>query len=405
MPQNVPSLSHAQAELEAAALVNRGIECIHAQRFDEALNCLNRALAIRPGMALAYFNRGVLFQNMAQRGAMIADFGRAMQLDPDNFDIFFNVGIFCLQEKQYMQSIQATQRAIELKPDHAPAWLMLASAYYETGNSDAVEKLLERLVQKFPDDRSVQVADALFPPPLPRSREALDPSRARFLGTIDDLTRRGIGIADPLMERYNSLFFLAYHGRPHKEMAQRVAQFFLKSCPELEYTAAHCKKPRKKAGAKIRVGFVSPSMHENTLNQFLLKIIEKLGEHPAFEVYVFSSAPPLHPNVQSIRKRLSRYVDLPRNLKEAQQVIAREEMDILLYMEVGSDQLMYCLPFARLAHMQCVWGGIPVTTGIPNMDHFISNSDCEPEGAEAHYSERLVMLSRTLSVFSRPNIP
>ena len=53
----------------------------------------------------------------------------------------------------------------------------------------------------------------------------------------------------------------------------------------------------------------------------------------------------------------------------------------------------YFLAFSRLARVQCVTWGHPDTTGIPNMDYFISSNLIEPKEADEHYSEKLQRLN------------
>jgi protein O-GlcNAc transferase len=66
----------------------------------------------------------------------------------------------------------------------------------------------------------------------------------------------------------------------------------------------------------------------------------------------------------------------------------------------------YLLAFSRLARVQCVSYGHPDTSGVPNMDYYISNDLYEPPGAAAHYSERLVELHAlpTLAYYFRPTV-
>ena len=61
----------------------------------------------------------------------------------------------------------------------------------------------------------------------------------------------------------------------------------------------------------------------------------------------------------------------------------------MFYADLGMDIRTYFLAFARLAPVQCVTWGHPDTTGIPNMDYFISSDLIEADGAEKHYSETL----------------
>jgi protein O-GlcNAc transferase len=53
--------------------------------------------------------------------------------------------------------------------------------------------------------------------------------------------------------------------------------------------------------------------------------------------------------------------------------------------------------------VQCVSWGHPVTTGIPALDYFISARSIEPEDAQTHYSERLILLERLPTYYWRPH--
>jgi len=63
---------------------------------------------------------------------------------------------------------------------------------------------------------------------------------------------------------------------------------------------------------------------------------------------------------------------------------------------VGSDSLNYILPSLRLAPVQCTSWGIQDSSGIANLDYYLSSRWLEPDGAAAHYSERLLLLDTLL---------
>ena len=67
--------------------------------------------------------------------------------------------------------------------------------------------------------------------------------------------------------------------------------------------------------------------------------------------------------------------------------------------------LTYFLAFARLAPLQCLTWGHPDTTGIANLDRFLSCDAMEPAGAERHYSETLVRLPGPTLHYARPALP
>jgi predicted O-linked N-acetylglucosamine transferase (SPINDLY family) len=62
----------------------------------------------------------------------------------------------------------------------------------------------------------------------------------------------------------------------------------------------------------------------------------------------------------------------------------------------------YFLAFARLAPVQAVTWGHPVTTGIANIDYFVSSAPAEPAGAVRHYGERLIELPVMSNSYARP---
>jgi predicted O-linked N-acetylglucosamine transferase (SPINDLY family) len=83
------------------------------------------------------------------------------------------------------------------------------------------------------------------------------------------------------------------------------------------------------------------------------------------------------------------------------------QLDVLFYQDVGLEPLSYFLAFARLAPVQLTSFGHPDTTGIPNLDFFLSSTLYELPGAQRDYSERLVEIADagTLSYYHRPRPP
>jgi predicted O-linked N-acetylglucosamine transferase (SPINDLY family) len=77
---------------------------------------------------------------------------------------------------------------------------------------------------------------------------------------------------------------------------------------------------------------------------------------------------------------------------------------ILLYPEIGIDPIAGGLAAMRLARVQCVAWGQPVTSGMPTIDHYLSSALMEPDDADSHYTEHLVRLPN-LGLFYTPDAP
>jgi CRISPR-associated protein Csy1 len=81
-----------------------------------------------------------------------------------------------------------------------------------------------------------------------------------------------------------------------------------------------------------------------------------------------------------------------RSLEAIARQVRDDELDILVYPEIGMHPDTETLAALRLAPVQCAGWGHPTTTGLPSIDWFISCAEMEPQGAAAHYSERLALL-------------
>src|SRR5262249_36956635 len=108
---------------------------------------------------------------------------------------------------------------------------------------------------------------------------------------------------------------------------------------------------------------------------------------------------------QSIRQAADNYLVVPTHVRRARQTIADQKLDVLFYSDIGMDSHTYSLAFHRLARVQCVTWGHPVTTGVPNIDYFLSSELLEADDADGHYTEHLVRLPSLPTYYYRPQMP
>jgi protein O-GlcNAc transferase len=152
---------------------------------------------------------------------------------------------------------------------------------------------------------------------------------------------------------------------------------------------------------RIRLGFVSANFGPHVVAQMMAMIMAGMPRD-RFEVIA----------VHLVGDREEETVIAPycdrtervqeRRLGAIRQRLADLRLDILGYPDIGMDRMTYLLAYARLAHVQCVMGGHPVTTGIPAIDYFLSSSWFEPDDAQDHYTERLVAPHLLNTPFPRP---
>ncbi len=355
----------------AAALNNLGNISRDAWRLDEAGDYYRRALEIQPNFAEAANNLGSVFADLRRYDEALACYRKALECQPSYAEAYKNLGIILQEDGLIQEATTSFRRALELSPN----------------------------------DAGLKLRSAFALPVIPGSVEEIDERRAKLGNEIDRLMSESLTISDPVRETSGPVFHLAYHGRDARNLQERIARLYLQAAPSLHEVAPHC-LPGAGAASRsvddlVRVGIVSRFLHNHSIGDHYAGLIRAFpARNVRYTVFRFSG--PSDAVTESIENAVSECVTLPTRLDEARTEIARRQLDVLLYTDIGMDPWTYFLGFARLAPVQCVTLGQPVTTGIPNIDYFLSYENIETVDAQAHYSETLVRLKHMPHYFARP---
>lgn len=156
-------------------------------------------------------------------------------------------------------------------------------------------------------------------------------------------------------------------------------------------TSSSSSNPKDSISYPIRIGFFSRYFFHHPIGLLSTGIIELLSgktlypgidQHEGlFEVHVlFLEGGPQSMYYDSIQERIINtsqhqhyYSIKTQSFNEIIHQISSLQLDILIYPEIGLDPITYFLAFSRLAKVQATWIGHPETTGIPNIDYFLSN--------------------------------
>ena len=88
--------------------------------------------------------------------------------------------------------------------------------------------------------------------------------------------------------------------------------------------------------------------------------------------------------VASELRAAANFVVLPRNVTGAARAIHSAALDVLVYPEIGMDAFVYFLAFQRLASVQLMFWGHPVSPAMPtdSIDYFVTSDLFEPHDHE-----------------------
>jgi CRISPR-associated protein Csy1 len=161
-------------------------------------------------------------------------------------------------------------------------------------------------------------------------------------------------------------------------------------------------QPRAIAGRKLRVGFLSHFFFNCTAGRYFSSWITHL-DRERFESVVYYTNEWVADDTRKIAAAATTFRHRPgRPLYTLAQEVAADRLDVLVFPELGMHPETFALAGLRLAPVQCAGWGHPDTTGLPNIDWFVSCEAMEPEGADQHYSERLALLPGLGTRYSIP---
>jgi len=155
-------------------------------------------------------------------------------------------------------------------------------------------------------------------------------------------------------------------------------------------------------GARVRVGFASAFFRDCTVGHYFQSWITELdGER--FEKFVYSLETGNDAIADAIRHAADRHVRLTGTIRDAAAQMLADDLDILVYPELGMHGRTYALAGLRLAPVQCAGWGHPETSGHPTIDCFLSSALMEPDDGQRSYVERLVLLPGLGTSYTPPH--
>ena len=363
---------------------------------------LNNKLDSLKEILLAYLNLGNLFYNQINIAEAYHCYGKCVYSSSIENDLYETaltnyVLINKTSNHAYDKMILLLEKHIKDNSSNTSLITSLLGLLYATNQYKKAEEFLKPFKDILEKERRMIV----LLPPIPiiyNSQEEIDNIRDKLEAKLDVLLLQDITIPESKLLIMNS-FYLAYHNRNNKNILSKLSSFYEKTTSSITYTAKHC-KDYKYSSKKIKLGIISNHLIPNhPVVKFMKNIIESFNQNNNYEIHIFTFS-------KETNKIFSKNIHLlTGSLKEQRELIAKYKLDIAIYPEIGMHPATYLLAHARLAPVQCMFGGHPVTSGISNMDYFLSHKDLEIEDAQEHYSEKLVFIERLNANYKKPIVP
>lgn len=372
---------------------------------DAAIALLQEAVGLAPDNVGAWTNLGAALQASGRIDEARAAYAKALAINPHSAEIASNLGALAKEEESWEDALRYFDQALAIQPDHITILGNRAAALCALGRPEEAEQVARQAIALEPAAIEYAYLAELLLPTIPSSTESIADWRRRYQTGIDTLMALPGKLDDPTKKTHNTNSFdLAYHDTDDRPLMEALCRLFRAKAPALSFTAPHVDGWRPPAdGRRIRVGFLSQFLVGHTIGKLYQGLVRHL-DRARFEVVLIHAPKTKRDAVSAQLDALADAVlQLPGTLPGQQQMLADEKLDVLFYPDIGMSPTSRFLAFARLAPVQAVSWGHPDTTGIDTLDYFISAAAIEPDEGAAHYSERLVRLSR-LPCFYQPLI-
>jgi protein O-GlcNAc transferase len=382
--------------------INLAINLHEQNKSNLAIEALDKAAELAPNLALIHIWRGTFSHLLGDAESASISYKRACDLEPLGAKNWNNLAISYLDLGKITAAMNACERAMRLLNNDRMIQENQLSILEAWGDVTLISAAYRRKLMQ-DNDPGLVISNALLIPQVFANSSDLKNVRENLEKNIDTLLQNPPTLTEPENQVPRLPFYHAYHGLDERNFMEKIAQLFLASCPSLSFTSPHCAQ-EKTRNQPLRIGFISRFFHSSVIaecmHDFMLNLIQNADED--FHWYFFSPIDVDDNYTKTLKKNAHKYVILPRNLAQARASIAAEEIDVLIYLDIGMDALTYYLAFAKLARIQAVLSGHPVTTGLKTIDVFLSSKLIEPENAQAHYTEKLVEFSHVPGCGPKP---
>lgn len=375
---------------------NLGLTLAAKGAFQEAIACYQRALELKPTYAEAHDNTGSALRSLGDIDGARQAYEQAVALAPTFPGARNNLGALLQSQQKLEEAIACYREALRLDPNSFFAHSNLGDALAELGEFHHAQVSYQQALAIRSTPR-LKLVLATQLPPIYESTTDLERWRERLRGQLSPGKAASFAI-NPETDLLPSCFYMAYQGDDCRPLMETISQCYRpQNDPPLRPAS------QQGRGDRIRVGFISRLFKEHTIGRLMQGLIAEL-DRSHFAVSVISHGKYNDGIANFIRDKAEPYIEISDHPGTARKAIADLQLDVLFYADVGMDPLTLSLSHSRLAPVQCVTWGHPVTSGSEAMDYFVSSKLIEPENAESHYTEKLELLDHLPTYYYRPKL-
>lgn len=386
---------------------NLGNALMESGQLSAAAAAYRRVLALNPGheqagpnLANVCFTMGNLLADRGQTEGAIQAYQEAIQIRPDWAEAHNNLGAALQTNKQRLaEAARHYREAIRLRPELGGAtYRNLGDALRMQGNTAEARQAYQNALAFDPADALLRLEMETLYPSIPQSNEEIDQMRAEVAATLERYQQIPLRIEVEKLHLGNPTppsSFL-YHGRDDRHLHEQWGRLFNGRLPSGD--------PKPNQG-KPHIGFLVIQGHEGVFTKCVGGALNLLPAERFRLTVACNSEVGLRQVQQAVANPAVEYLYFPSDFRPALERLRAARFDLFYVWELGTDNLSYFLPFCQIAPVQCAGWGWPVTSGIPQVDYFLTCDLLETAGSEALFTEKVVRFQHLPTYYERPAVP
>ena len=367
--------------------------CMERNRYEDAIDLGNKALAVDPAHFHATINIGIALARLRRYPEAEVVIRKAVALAPNDLEAKLTLAN-CLvsNDKNNQEAVALGEAIIAADPKHVGGLAFLGMLYYLTGRTLRGVELLTRAVQLENNPKNLNnLGNAYI-----------------FLGDLDSaiscLVNASEGNPTSQPMRSNLLFALNYDSQLSAEdVFQEYVNFdaMLQSVTPMHFN--HDARPAIE-GRRIRVGISSPDLCGHACSYFLEPLFENF-DRSRFELFAYSNLKTPDHVTERFQRSFEHWNDVfgLDNVVVARQ-IANDGIDILIDLAGHSTGNRLAVFAMKPAPIQVSYLGYGYTTGLSTIDYFLGDEVMAPEGSEPLFSESICRLPSPMFCYLPPTI-
>ena len=372
-------------------------------KFNNSILAYRKTIELDETFLSAYNNLGNCLRKIKQFKEAEVIYKKAIEVAPSHCGAYINLGNLLLLQKKHSDAVtiyeQANQFVNYLTPEIFDGWIEVLK---QLGKIEEAITVGEVGITLFPEDLFLFRKYHLLLPIIYKNTEEIDFFRMRFTEGLNKLSIKiDLDSLELMKEAMNFIngqeqsgqnnFYLAYQNKNDFELNQKYGNLVHKIMKaNYPQWSQPLKIPLLKKQEKIRIGYISQRL-QKLLGELYSGWI-KHSDKKSFEIYSYDLGDTIALGKNDFQKYSSFYHRLPNNLEKICKQIKQDNLHILIFLDLGMDNLMTQLGALRLAPIQCTTWGHPMTSGLPTINYFLTSEAMESSLAQGHYSEKIVCL-------------